>query len=126
MNTFLLLALGATCGAAARYYTTLWAARQFGVAFPYGTLIVNIVGCLILGAFLTLALERPGIGPQTRLLISTAFCGSLTTFSTFSYETVALLSSGSYLAAALNAVGSVLLGLLGVWLGMTLVRAFLM
>lgn len=126
MSTFLLLALGATCGAAARYYTTLWAARQFGVAFPYGTLIVNIVGCIILGAFLTLALERPSIGPQTRLLISTAFCGSLTTFSTFSYETVGLLSSGSYLAAALNAVGSVLLGLLGVWLGMTAVRAFLM
>lgn len=123
MTTILLLTLGATLGAAARYYTTLWMAEQVGVAFPYGTLLVNVVGCIILGAFLTAANELPQmIDARTRLLVSTAFCGSLTTFSTYSYETVALISTGHYSAAALNALGSVLLGLLGVWLGIVLVR----
>lgn len=126
MLPIVLLAVGATLGAATRYYVTLWAAQQFGVGFPYGTMIVNVVGCIILGGFLTLAAERPYVSSETRLLISTAFCGSLTTFSTFSYETVALLSSGNYMAGVLNVVVSVALGLLGVLLGIVLVRSLVL
>lgn len=124
-TTIALLGLGATVGASARYYLTLWVALRLGVAFPYGTLAVNILGCFILGAFLTLAEARLQGHPELRLLVSTGFCGSLTTFSTFGYETVGLLSNGNYLAAALNIGGSGLLGIVAVVLGAALVRALL-
>jgi CrcB protein len=120
-----MLALGATLGAATRYYTTLWAAENLSLDFPYGTLIVNVVGSLLLGGFLTLANETASVSSQVRLLVGTGFCGSLTTFSTFSYEIVGLLLEGRYTTGVLYAVGSLLLGLLGVVLGIALMRALL-
>ena len=123
MTTILILALGATAGAAARYYGSLWAAERFGVAFPYGTLLINATGSFILGCFLTLATERLPIGPQLRLLVATGFCGSYTTFSTFSYEAVALIGKGSYLAGGAYLFGSVALGVLAVAAGVALARA---
>lgn len=125
MTTILLLALGATLGATTRYYVNLWSLTRFGLAFPYGTLIVNIVGSFILGGFLTLATGRLAISPELRLLVTAGFCGSLTTFSTFSYETVALLTGGSYLSAALNILANVTLSIAAVILGSTLARALL-
>lgn len=121
--TILLLALGATLGATLRYYATIWAAARFGTAFPYGTLLVNLVGSFVLGGFLTLATGRFAVSPEMRLLIATGFCGSLTTFSTFSYETLALVNAGNYLTGLLNAFGSLALGLIGVAVGATLARA---
>ncbi len=123
MTTILILAIGATAGATLRYYMSIWAAARFGTAFPYGTLLVNVLGSFILGCFLTLATQRLAISPQMRLLISTGFCGSLTTFSTLSYETVGLLNEGDYLASALNAFGSLALGLACVVLGAAVARA---
>lgn len=120
--TILLLALGATAGAAVRFYTTLWAAEQFGLGFPYGTLVVNLVGSFVLGAFLTLVDIWPAISPDIRLVVSTGFCGSLTTFSTFGYETIDLIQRGQLGLGILNALGSVVLGLLAVLLGIWLVR----
>lgn len=125
MTTILTLALGATIGASMRYYVTLWATERFGATFPYGTLLVNVVGSLILGGFLALAVNGVTISPTLRLLVATGFCGSLTTFSTFSYETIALINNGSYTLAAVNVVGSLLLGGLSVILGAALVRLFL-
>lgn len=123
MTTILILALGATVGAAARYYGSLWMADRFGAAFPYGTLLINVTGSFILGCFLTLATERLPIGPELRLLVATGFCGSYTTFSTFSYESVGLLTRGSYLAGGLYLFGSVALGVLAVVAGIALARA---
>jgi CrcB protein len=120
----LYLVAGAGAGAALRYYMSLWAAARFGTTFPYGTLLVNIAGSVLLGGFLTLATERFEMSPDLRLLVATGFCGSLTTFSTFSYETMELLNRGSYLSGVLNAFGSLALGLLGVVLGAALARAF--
>lgn len=125
LTTIAMLALGATLGAATRYYTTLWAAENLSLDFPYGTLLVNVVGSLLLGGFLTLANETSGISSEMRLLVGTGFCGSLTTFSTFSYEIVELLLEGRYTAGMLYAVGSLLLGLLGVVLGITLMRSLI-
>lgn len=122
MTTILILAFGATLGAATRYYLTLWMTARFGTAFPYGTLLVNLIGSFILGCFLTLAIGRFEISPQVRLLVATGFCGSLTTFSTLSYETVTLLERGSYLAGLLNAFGSLALGLGSVVLGAIVAR----
>jgi len=121
--TILTLVLGATLGAAVRYYASLWAAAQFGTAFPYGTLLVNVVGSFILGAFLTLATQRIIVSPGLRLFVATGFCGSLTTFSTYSYETVTMLEQGSYLTGALYLFSSLALGVLSVILGAALMRA---
>jgi CrcB protein len=123
VTKLLFLIAGAGAGATLRYYLSLWAAARFGTTFPYGTLIVNIVGSVLLGGFFTLTTERFDISPDVRLLVATGFCGSLTTFSTFSYETMGLLNRGSYLSGALNAFGSLALGLVGVVLGAALVRA---
>ncbi len=122
MTTILVLALGATAGAAARYYGSLWALERFGPAFPYGTLAINLLGSLILGFFLNLAAARHDIGPQLRLLVATGFCGSFTTFSTFSFEAVAMLNAGRYLACGLYLFGSMALGVAAVMLGALLVR----
>lgn len=113
------LALGATLGALLRYQLSLWAAARFGPRFPMGTLLVNMVGSLLLGFVLAL----PALNARTRLAVATGFCGSLTTFSTFSYETVALFERGNVSAALLNVVVSVLAGLLCVILGAALARA---
>jgi CrcB protein len=126
LMTILVLALGATLGAAARYYVTLWMTARFGAAFPYGTLLINVLGSFLLGAFVTLSSEWSAIGPELRLLVATGFCGSFTTFSTFSNETLFLLTSGHYIGAVVNVVGSVLLGLGGAVLGVMLMRALLL
>lgn len=125
MSTILILALGATLGACARYYLSLWALNQFGPAFPYGTLIINVSGSFVLGFFVTLTALRPEISRELRLLIATGFCGSYTTFSTFSVETMTLITGSNYLGAVLNAFGSLAFGLLGVVLGSILARAII-
>jgi fluoride exporter len=123
MSAIVALALGATVGALLRYETTLWAAARFGTTFPYGTLLVNLVGSFILGFFLALSTRVTLAGyPTLRLFVVTGFCGSLTTFSTFSYETVVLMSEGRLLSALLNALGSMAAGLLCVFLGAVLAR----
>jgi CrcB protein len=123
LTTISILALSATLGAALRYYGTLWAAARFGIAFPYGTLLVNVLGSFILGCFLTLAAQLIVISPEIRLFVATGFCGSLTTFSTYSYETVALLEKGSYMMSGLYLFGSMALGILSIVLGAALARA---
>lgn len=122
MTNFFALALGAVLGAALRYYATLWATARVGAAFPYGTLLVNAAGSLLLGFFATLALSRAGWGAPMRLFIATGFCGSLTTFSTFSYETAILLAEGKLLSGLLNGLGSVVAGLIAVVTGVALAR----
>lgn len=123
VKTILVLALGATVGAAARYYGSLWAVQQFGAGFPYGTLAINMLGSFVLGCFLTLAAARPAIGPHARVLVASGFCGSFTTFSTFSMEAYSLLLAGRYLAGAGYLLGSLLLGVLAVVCGVALARA---
>lgn len=125
LMTILILALGATLGAATRYYTTRWAAEAFTLDFPYGTFLVNLAGCFVLGGFLTLANEWSAITPELRLLVATGFCGSLTTFSTFSYEIVELLLEGRYQSGLVYALGSLVCGLIGVLLGIALIRSLI-
>ena len=117
LATILLIALGAAVGANLRYWISQWAAQQWGIAFPYGTLLINVLGSFAIGVVLTLATTNAAISANWRLLIVTGLLGGFTTFSTFSYETYQLLIDGSLLLAALNILGSVGLGLLGVLLG---------
>jgi CrcB protein len=118
----LLIGLGGFLGANVRYWLGLWAAQRWGTTFPYGTLLINVTGSLILGFFLTLATQRLLIHPNWRLLIATGFLGAYTTFSTFTYESVALLQNGAWQAGLVNILASVLFGLAGVLFGSTLAR----
>lgn len=117
------IAVGGAVGSVSRYLTQLVVARHFAHPFPLGTLLVNVLGCLLIGLFYALAEKGTLASPMLRLLLTTGFCGGFTTFSTFSYETLTLLEAGEYLLVAFYVAGSVLLGLLATFAGMALVRA---
>ncbi len=119
---FLWIAAGAALGANARYLVSLWAADRFGVAFPYGTFLVNVTGSLLLGFFLALSIDHFVTSPQARWLLATGFLGSYTTFSTYMVESVNLARDGSLLFAFLNMVGEVAVGLIFALIGMWLAR----
>jgi CrcB protein len=116
------VAVGGAIGATARYLVSTWAAARFESSFPYGTLIVNLVGCFIIGAFMTIATERFIIHPHWRLLIAVGFLGGLTTFSSFSFETLRLLGEDNIMQAFANVGLNVLAGLTATWLGMAAAR----
>jgi CrcB protein len=113
------VALGGAFGSVARYACSLAAVRWLGIAFPYGTLFVNVAGSFAIGvlAALVAADGRPLLGADARAFLMVGVLGGFTTFSSFSLDTLALARSGALGAAALNVGGSVLLCLLGVWLG---------
>jgi fluoride exporter len=112
------VALGGAVGSVSRYLIGLAIHGRTGTDFPVGTLLVNLSGCLLLGFLVHYALATPAITPEVSALLTTGFCGGYTTFSTFSYETVALLQDGDWrratLYVSLSVVGSVLGVLLGI------------
>ena len=122
MTRLLLVGLGGSLGAMARYAVSLAVARYWDGEFPLGTFVANVSGCFALGFFATLGAERAALDPSLRLAVATGFLGAYTTFSTFGYETHRLLESGAWLWAAANALGSLLAGLAAVWLGVVLSR----
>jgi CrcB protein len=113
--TVLLVAAGAAVGAPLRYLTDRWVQARFGTVFPFGTLLVNVFGSFVLGALTGLAAGRPMMA-----LLGTGFCGALTTYSTFGYETVRLLAGRATLYAVLNVLVSVTAGLIAATGGMLL------
>ncbi len=122
MNQTLAISIGAILGANARYWIGLWAKELFATSFPLGTFIVNVLGSLLLGFLVALSLKRGDLSQTTLLLLGTGFMGSFTTFSTFSVETVLLITSGNWQLALFNVAGSIALGLGGVWLGIQVAR----
>jgi CrcB protein len=106
----LAVALGGAIGSALRYATTLGAARLMGTSFPLGTLLVNVLGCLLAGLIFGIAEERAALPPIIRILLLTGFLGGFTTFSTFAVETVALLQAGSYVVAVGSLMANMLVG----------------
>lgn len=105
-----------------RYAVSLWAAARLGTSFPYGTFIANIVGCFIIGIFMTIVTERFVANPYWRLLITTGFLGGLTTFSSYSYETFKLLEDTGFDAAFYNLAANLFFGLLATWIGIKAAR----
>lgn len=122
-SNYLWIALGAVAGASARYFLSLLINRHFPAAFPYGTLVINITGSLILGFFLIYSTERTILDPRWRLLVAVGFCGSYTTFSSYAFESFALMEQGQWLLSGLNILGSNALCLAAVLAGATVARA---
>ena len=119
---FIWIGVGGFLGANARYLVSVWAANRWGTGFPYGTAIVNILGSFIIALFLTLSLEKLAISTEWRLLFAVGFLGSFTTFSTFAYEIVILVSQGRWSIALLNMLGELFLGIVAVALGIAVAR----
>ena len=113
------VALGSGIGGAARFALSTVVQQRAASAFPFGTLIVNVTGALVLGFILRFALGSPGTTPELRALIGTGFCGGYTTFSAFSYETLTLMQAGDYRRAAIYVVTSVVLAIAATFVGMT-------
>lgn len=122
MVNMLAVALGAAIGANLRYGLTLWAAQRFGTSWPYGTFIINLLGCLVIGGLLSLATSRLTLTEPLRLLLVTGLLGGFTTFSSFGYESVSMINSGNWVGAGLYVGGSVVLGLGAVFLGASTMR----
>ena len=118
-----LLALTGASGTLARYWLSGFVQRLCGANFPWGTLVVNVVGCLLFGFVWTLADELQLISSQTRLIILTGFMGAFTTFSTFAFDTAAMLSHADWLRAGGNIALQNVAGITAVFLGFAIARA---
>lgn len=124
MSKLILIGLGGCLGAIARYLLSGFAHRFYtGGTFPLGTLLVNVLGCLAIGAAMGLIEDKGGLGPATRFVFVIGFLGSFTTFSSFGYETVELLRDGQWQGAGFNALANFGLGVGAVLLGRLAVRA---
>jgi CrcB protein len=120
LQKYLLIGLGGALGAMVRYWVGATIGSRMGVRFPYGTLVVNLSACLIIGFTLTWLGERVEINPAWRFLIPVGFIGAYSTFSTYEWETLQTLRSGAFALAGLYAVGSLILGLSATWCGAAL------
>jgi CrcB protein len=118
----LLIAIGGAIGSVLRYAIGRAVQGLSGSGFPIGTLVVNVVGCFLLGVFVRFLLNMQ-TSPELRALLVVGFCGGFTTFSTFSYETVGLLEGGDYARAATYVLASVTVCILATFAGMAAMSA---
>ena len=119
---FLIVFLGAGIGGALRHGVNVGSTRLFGTAFPYGTLIVNVVGSFIMGLLAGYFLMRPGTGQHMRLFLTTGILGGFTTFSAFSLDAALLIERHAYWLAAAYVAGSVAASILALFAGMSFFR----
>jgi CrcB protein len=120
LEKYLYIAVGGSLGSIARYWVGSTVSGRLGTRFPYGTFVINITACAIIGFSLTYLGKRAELNPAWRFLIPVGFVGAYSTFSTYEWETLSNLRSGAFLLAALYAVGSLFLGLVAVWGGSVL------
>jgi len=117
MVNVLFIGIGGFVGAVARYGIAVWVGQRWGRSFPLGTFVINVSGSFLIGLLMTLMAERFTENPQWRLLLVVGFLGAYTTFSTFEYETGALLKDGEWTFAMLNIILSVVVGFIALKLG---------
>lgn len=123
-RTVLGISLGAVAGALCRYYLGVWFVQLLGTGFPYGTMFINATGCFVMGFFVTFSLIRViTIHPDFRLLITTGFLGSYTTFSSYELDTATLVTRNLE-SDLLYWVGTALIGVISLQLGVTLAEMF--
>jgi len=117
------VAIGGAIGSVSRFLCGHLLGNWLGTLFPWGTLMVNILGSIWLGYIATISLQRPGsLDPTLRLLLTTGFAGGFTTFSSFAYETLALLQQNEPELAVANIGSNMILGFIACWLGFVIAR----
>lgn len=121
IKDILLIGIGGGVGSILRYATHTCISRHWGNQFPWGTLLVNVLGCFLIGLFIGLFERFLPPHPSLRLLFITGFCGGYTTFSTFAAENIGLFQSGNLLSALAYIGVSIVLGILAVWIGVVLI-----
>ena len=117
MQKYLLIAFGGALGSMARYWVGSTIDNRMGTKFPYGTFVINITACMIIGFSLTFLAKRADLNPAWRFLVPVGFIGAYSTFSTYEWETLSTIRTGAFLLAAFYAVSSLILGLAAVWGG---------
>lgn len=120
MQKYWLIALGGALGSMARYWLGTTIANRVGAKIPYGTFLINLVACTLIGFSATLLTRRTGINPAWRFLVPIGFIGAFSTFSTYEWENLSHIRRGAYLFAALYALGSLILGFVAVACGSSL------
>ncbi len=119
---YLMVFIGAGLGGSLRYFISDFASRNFPVYFPFGTLIVNLIGSIFLGVLIFAFDDKELLNYNLKLLLAVGFCGGLTTFSTFSFETVYLLRETQFLLAGANIFANLLTTLAGIYIVYFIVR----
>lgn len=122
MERLVWICLGGAVGSGARYLVSGWVLALLGSAFPYGTLAVNVLGSLLLGAVMHVGLSTEWMTPTARLALTVGLAGGFTTFSTFSYETFHLLEEGAWALALLNAAATLVACLAATFAGLVVAR----
>jgi CrcB protein len=122
IKNLLLVGLGGGLGSIARYLCQKWFNESYPHPFPWGTFVVNLAGCFLIGIIYAVSERTFAWSPQTRLMLATGVCGGFTTFSTFAFENLALLRNGDLVYFILNITGSVVLGILAVMAGAALLK----
>ncbi len=123
LRTILIVGTGGFIGSALRYLVQVGMEKSLGSSFPWGTFIANIVGSFIIGIVFALAEKGNLLSAEWRIFLAVGFCGGFTTFSSFAYNNLNLLKDNSIHYLFLNIGGSLVLGILAVYLGIILVRA---
>jgi fluoride exporter len=123
LQKYFLIAAGGALGSVARYWVGAMIGGRMGTRFPYGTFVINLTACIIIGFSLTYLGRRLELSPAWRYFIPVGFIGAYSTFSTYEWETLSTLRAGAFALAALYALGSLVLGLAATWLGAALAEA---
>lgn len=124
MQSFFLIGVAGAAGAVSRYGVSILAQRSLGSHFAFGTLLVNVLGCLLLGFLLEIERNTNLVPHPMRLLFAVGFLGAFTTFSTFGYETMRYLQDGAGNLALLNISANLILGCGAIWVGWVVARGF--
>ncbi len=125
MQKYFLIAFGGALGSMARYWVGTTIAGRMGTKFPYGTFVINITACMIIGFSLTFLAKRADLNPAWRFLVPVGFIGAYSTFSTYEWETLSTIRTGAFLLAAFYAISSLILGLAAVWGGSVIAEILL-
>lgn len=123
MMKYAIIAVGGAIGSMLRYWVGAYVSGRMGARFPYGTFVINVTACFLIGLVMTVLTEKTQWSPNWRYLIPIGFLGGYSTFSSFEYETFRVFQNSELLVAGLNVVLSVGIGFLAVWLGVVTGKA---